>query len=147
MKGVFCRLWVVISVLWIGVYAASQGPTDWTAFHCGPIEEIRWTDPDDHTALPGIYRVPKGGSVKHGERDSVVLDANGTPVEGTFACPISDRERAEVARDALARALGLPVGLLAAGLTIVWIWRGFRPRPERPRGTTRRQRLGDGPAA
>ena len=104
----FLRIWVVVSVLWIGWIAATEGPRDWEDFRC-------------------TYAPPPQRSLSAQEFEHGVGSEDGCPDYGPNLGAAIFRA---VALDTAQHTLIPPLGLLAAGLTIIWIRRGFQGAPE-----------------
>jgi hypothetical protein len=117
-RGLF-RLWLVLSVLWIG----GVGIMTW------------WTFPVDDWIDPATGKAPERNPPPAG----YVIDPPSSPRGPGAAAPstgmfdhlipkrgVRDKERWEAGRLAIVLALAPPAFILALGSAFVWAFRGFR---------------------
>lgn len=113
-RGLF-RLWLVLSVLWIGGVAA----TTW------------WTLPVDLCATPpgGLHDCDANDLIRAGQNTKLVeKEANlrpGFDPSKPYRIPFDDLRRTEIKFGAAAAVLP-PIFVLALGSAFVWAFTGFR---------------------
>ena len=128
----FFRAWVVLTALWIGLTVYVQEPETYRLWSSS-VYEI--TDPDGHT---GEFNLAKKSQTELAAEITAWIRTQRPDIDD--AQRLKDRDRIlarltakhQVDRDEAAGALQLsiipPLVLLALGLCIFWIARGFRPR-------------------
>lgn len=116
------RLWVVVSILWIGLVGWTEFDrvTASVAFVLHPPFRQHYSD------WVGDRRVvDHNDCIKAGDACKSKPDPNGEWVD---VDPGDPQPLDEVLPSAAERALSLPLGSLAIAFVGAWVWRGFRPQ-------------------
>jgi len=128
----FFRLWIFLSVLWIGLVVYHIGPKSYTTF--GRVYEVR--DPDGHIREFDLTRnqtdlAADVGEWMQAQRPDIDISELQTDLD-ELVIAVKSEYQAEVdeAKKAWLVTVLPPVALLGFGLCIFWIARGFRPRTQ-----------------
>jgi hypothetical protein len=118
------RLWLVVSIIWIAFIALATdfGPAANALVNGAPTEsEIAKQQAAYDPSFDAC--VGRGG-------DPVECLAQSKPIGPPPATPAFTYERAaSVVKSSLALGFGLPLALLAMGTAVIWIRKGFVPKP------------------